>query len=78
MDIDPTKNIIDSPHCMHLPIYITEVFGPRPRPCALQLYYKRDLQGPSLRVVNHKRRIQSGHPVKSLQNYGDCCWDIYR
>ena len=45
---------------------------------ALQLYYKRDLQGPSLRVVNHKRRVHSGHPVKSLQNYGDCCWDIYR
>ena len=48
-------------------------------PCALQLWSEENLQGRTYRVHNwHFPLIFKLFQIKSLQNYGDCCWNIFR
>ena len=48
-------------------------------PCALQLWSEENLQGRTRRAHNwHKRSIFNSFQIKSLENYGDCCWYIFR
>ena len=48
-------------------------------PCALQLWSEENLQGRTYRAHNwHQWEIFNLFQIKSLQNYGDCCWNIFR
>ena len=48
-------------------------------PCALQLWSEENLQGHTYRAHTwHFRTIFNSFQIKSLENYGDCCWNIFR
>ena len=57
-----------------------ETHGKQPGPrshCAVYLCSESDKNGEVSKIL-HSSWIESCFDVKSLQNVGSCCWDVYR